>query len=457
VSISILCGSMAFAQDAMWNDDKSSNAFNCDGFVTDAICCQDDLCNGQDENSCTSDGKKNLFCKWDKFFQKCLAFRDRENNVCCQSKPVAGCSDLMKGVCPAHFQVTENCCSDDGKKWKDLFKGVRPGYVCCNAPCNEMKSNQCPLPDHCKKIEGRSLGEEQVSSQSVGISKKFLDHSYHTGQHYGNIYATPEQLKQNNFAKYETPEITVDDVIDMLIKAMSNDGDVVRTDETLYASPMGQHKSHSKPHRDNYVDPNLFIKHALNPFRNYNPHYHKQMYYPSYGYGKHSYGGYGGGHSYGGYGGGYGQPSYGGYGYDKPSYGSHGGYDEHDHKYDSSDDYDNKPKYDDGHGYKEESYGYKPKYDDGHGYKEESYGYKPKYDEYKPEPYGYKPMYEEYGYKRPSYGGYHNYGYRPYGYRPKYEKRHGYKPKYDDYKPKYENKPMDDHVPEENNPDGWEE
>ena len=83
----------------------------------------------------------------------------------------------------------------------------------------------------------------------------------------------------------------------------------------------------------------------------------------------------------------------GGYGYDKPSYGSHGGYDEHDHKYESSDDYDNKPKY-----------------DDGHGYKEESYGYKPKYDEYKPEPYGYKPMYEEYGYKRPSYGGYHNYG-----------------------------------------------
>ena len=109
VSISILCGSMAFAQDAMWNDDKSSNAFNCDGFVTDAICCQDDLCNGQDENSCTSDGKKNLFCKWDKFFQKCLAFRDRENNVCCQSKPVAGCSDLMKGVCPAHFQVLIFC------------------------------------------------------------------------------------------------------------------------------------------------------------------------------------------------------------------------------------------------------------------------------------------------------------------------------------------------------------
>merc|ERR1712226_1274040 len=151
--LAIILPAMVFGQDVLWSDDKSTNAFNCDGFVTDAICCQDDLCNGQDENSCNSDPKTSLFCKWDRFFSKCLAFRDVENNVCCQSKPVAGCSDLMKGVCPAHFQVPENCCSNDGKKWKDLFRGVRPGHVCCNAPCNEMKSNQCPLPDHCKKLK----------------------------------------------------------------------------------------------------------------------------------------------------------------------------------------------------------------------------------------------------------------------------------------------------------------
>ena len=120
----------------------------------------------------------------------------------------------------------------------------------------------------------------------------------------------------------------------MLIKAMSNDGDVVKTDETLNASPMGRHRSSKKPYRDTYVDPNLFIKHALNPFRSklskiplvtlfvgwrltnfietesfwktifwwifltenllsnfpdYNPSYYKQLYYPSYGYGKQSY------------------------------------------------------------------------------------------------------------------------------------------------------------------------
>ena len=71
-----------------------------------------------------------------------------------------------------NFQVLENCCSDDGKKWKDIFKGVQPGHVCCNAPCNQMESNHCPLPDHCNKIEGRTLGNggvEEASTRSVGI------------------------------------------------------------------------------------------------------------------------------------------------------------------------------------------------------------------------------------------------------------------------------------------------
>merc|ERR1712226_63868 len=420
--LAIILPAMVFGQDVLWSDDKSTNAFNCDGFVTDAICCQDDLCNGQDENSCNSDPKTSLFCKWDRFFSKCLAFRDVENNVCCQSKPVAGCSDLMKGVCPAHFQVPENCCSNDGKKWKDLFRGVRPGHVCCNAPCNEMKSNQCPLPDHCKKIEGRSLGEdgeEQASSRSVGINPKYLDHSYSTGKHYSNIYATADQLKHSNYANYKTPEITVDDVIDMLIKAMSNDGDVVKTDETLNVSPLGRHKTYKKPHTDYYIDPNLYIKHALNPFRNYNPAYYKQLYYPSHGYGKHSYGGQHGGY-------GHHQPSYGhsqgGYGYDKHSYG---------YKKES---YDYKPKYDDGYGYKEESYDYKP----------EPYGYKPKYEEYKPEPYGYS------HYKKP-------YGYKPKYEKPKYDAGYGYKPKYDDYKPKYdEHKPEHEHEHEPKT-DDWED
>merc|ERR1712062_676611 len=177
---------------------------------------------------------------------------------------------------------------------------------------------------------------------------------------------------------------TVDDVIDMLIKAMSNDGDVVKTDETLNASPMGRHRSSKKPYRDTYLDPNLFIKHALNPFRNYNPSYYKQLYYPSYGYGKQSYN-YGYDHkpSYG--------YSYGGYGYEKPSYG----------------------------GYKKESE---------YGHKEESYDYKPKYEEYKSEPYGYRPKY--------GYGYIPKYGYKPKYEEPKYEKKDEYQePKTEDPQP----------------------
>ena len=102
--LAIILPAMVFGQDVLWSDDKSTNAFNCDGFVTDAICCQDDLCNGQDENSCNSDPKTSLFCKWDRFSSKCLAFKDVENNVCCQSKPLADCSDLTcYHVCIYHI------------------------------------------------------------------------------------------------------------------------------------------------------------------------------------------------------------------------------------------------------------------------------------------------------------------------------------------------------------------
>merc|ERR1739845_42013 len=113
----------------------------------------------------------------------------------------------------------------------------------------------------------------------------------------------------------------------------SNDGDVVKTDETLNASPMGRHRSSKKPYRDTYLDPNLFIKHALNPFRNYNPSYYKQLYYPSYGYGKQSYNyGYDYKPSYG--------YSHGGYGYEKPSYGGYKKESEYGHEEESY-----KPKY----------------------------------------------------------------------------------------------------------------
>ena len=55
----------------------------------------------------------------------------------------------------------------------------------------------------------------------------------------------------------------------MLIKAMSNDGDIVRTDETLYTSPFGQYLNSKTPIVEKYIDPNLYIRKALDPFSHF--------------------------------------------------------------------------------------------------------------------------------------------------------------------------------------------
>ena len=95
------------ANDYVWVDDKSqTELFNCDGYVTDAICCQDKICQGQSESTCTADSKRALFCGWDSSKGKCLPIRDAENNVCCQKKPMDGCKDFVSGRCPQEFQVT---------------------------------------------------------------------------------------------------------------------------------------------------------------------------------------------------------------------------------------------------------------------------------------------------------------------------------------------------------------
>ena len=55
----------------------------------------------------------------------------------------------------------------------------------------------------------------------------------------------------------------------MLIKAMDNDGDIIKTDDTLYSSPIGKYKSYKVPYVDNYIDPKLYFKKALDPLRNF--------------------------------------------------------------------------------------------------------------------------------------------------------------------------------------------
>lgn len=294
----------------LWDDQKGTSSYNCDGHVTDAICCQDSLCDYKDEKQCGS-GKAKTFCEWKD--GKCTAWRDAKNNVCCQSKPMAGCADLMKGRCPSGYQVPENCCSEEGKKWSKMFYGMKPGKVCCNAPCQELSNKQCPLPKYCKTHVAARSYDSKIHSTEVGINPLYLDHSYKPGKHYADVYATSVD-NQKKYDDYKTQEITVDDIVDMLIKAMDNDGDIVKTDETLYSGPIGRFSSYKIPYVDNYIDPKLYFKHVLDPMRHFSGYeYYQPSYEPSYGYG-----GYGQGYGYG--------QSHGGYGGYGSSYGSHTSY-----------------------------------------------------------------------------------------------------------------------------------
>jgi len=327
--------SLIKVDDILWDND------NCKGHVTDAICCQDKFCTGNTESECLTDLQnfdplKAAICKWDG--QKCLYYRDQQNNVCCQSKSKPGCSELMDGTCPEHYQVDENCCTEDGKKWTNLFNvTTSPGKVCCNAPCNDANEiSGCARPDSCpSEIQARTLGSYgygTVESSEVGINPEVFNQIVKYGKHYENVFATlPDNT--NKYEEYKTPEITVDDIVDMLIKAMSNDGDVVRTDETLYTSPFGQYLNSKTPFVDKYINPNLYLRKALDPFSHFHSYSPSSLYGSGYNqvqYGKPptstdpTYGGY----TSTDYSSGYGNPTYGGYTsmYGNPTYTSYGSY-----------------------------------------------------------------------------------------------------------------------------------
>merc|ERR1719510_1495382 len=119
---------------------------------------------------------------------------------------------------------------------------------------------------------------------------------------------------KEQFENYKTNEVTVDDIINMMVEALENDEDIVESDKTLHASPYGrQHYYNSWPVAKNYIDPSLILRKLISPY-GLSGYYG----YGGYGHGHAGYGNGGYGHDHGGYGldhGGYGHGN-GGYGHD---------------------------------------------------------------------------------------------------------------------------------------------
>merc|ERR1712186_201531 len=206
------------------------------------------------------------------------------------------------------------------KKWNAIFKGVSPGKVCCNAPCKDADFLKCG-----------QLGRCNQRSFSPYLNPYDYGFGYHTqkkipiGNLYPSLYSTIDNKEQ--FENYKTNEVTVDDIINMVVEALENDEDIVESDKTLHASPYGrQHYYNSWPVAKNYIDPSLILRKLISP-------YGLSGYYGYGGYGHghagYGYGNGGYGHGHGGYGhghGGYGHDN-GGYGYGNGEYGhDNGGY-----------------------------------------------------------------------------------------------------------------------------------
>ena len=104
--ISTLCFvSTSAAQ--IWIDDRTADNFNCNGTVTDAVCCMDHLCDQLSKSACLTERPHSLLCRWDDSKQECKPQKDDVGNVCCQLDPGhSACHQiLIEGKCPDDYEV----------------------------------------------------------------------------------------------------------------------------------------------------------------------------------------------------------------------------------------------------------------------------------------------------------------------------------------------------------------
>ena len=179
----------------LWIEDRLHPDFNCQGNVTDAVCCMDHLCDHLSQSACQAGKPQNIFCQWDQKSEKCRPTKDDQGNVCCQSDPGdSACHDiLINKKCPEGYEVEASCCQNT--KWRGLE--TRNGYVCCNAPCKDADANdrQCTPPPRCWQ---RSYPAGGVSAQDYGISSAYVYGPQTYGDNYADIYK-----KIDNTQEYE--------------------------------------------------------------------------------------------------------------------------------------------------------------------------------------------------------------------------------------------------------------
>lgn len=109
---------------------------------------------------------------------KCHPNRDRSNNVCCKSAVKDECSSVVRGLCPAKFEVPRGCCRPRQMKYDGVLLVRKSGHVCCNSPCAEAANSSCPTPEHCK--DAKPLARSYGHGTSVAGAYTIADMGFNT-------------------------------------------------------------------------------------------------------------------------------------------------------------------------------------------------------------------------------------------------------------------------------------
>jgi len=352
------------------------------GNVTDAICARYTLCEDLDKQKYGSNFEKSVACQkenlcmYDNEQNKCKNNRDRKNNVCAPAhsdgtpyniNPI--CHAITRGVCPRRWQVKQSCCIGANAKYHGILQS-RPGFVCCNKPCQALQNSTVEQPKLCrwedhihneqclpgkknvfgggmhpkfdvpippKAIEGM-FGMLPSKSMAYGIDSPGFGFMGMPGP-MGTVAL--EEMGVDRSKDKHIEEITADDVIDTLISSLNNDADMYDFNREMTSDPwFGKEFYGGFSDKFSFVKPTMFLEKIYgSPFGLSQA---RMDYGNLYGFGgkdfknrKSPYGGMygGGGDMYGGmgiYGGGMnmyggGLDSYGGMGQPGGGMGMHGG------------------------------------------------------------------------------------------------------------------------------------
>lgn len=262
-----------------------------------------------------------VYCLWRPELGQCGYNRDPQNNVCVPAEEVGNvnpnCNNITQGICPLNWQVKRECCADIKYDGKLVTQAPGGGWVCCNTPCQSLANSTRALPTLCSWADHRNVDQCGPRGRSLlGVDRKGQQHvpslarSYvpdHVGAALGLAPAAPVGLGQiipgfsslGGLASYplgglyqaglgvqtyspglaaslaglpvlqqagvsnkpkQTEEITVDDVMNLLIESLASDDDMFEYKAELNSDPWyGKQKVGGPGDSMKFVNPVKFI------------------------------------------------------------------------------------------------------------------------------------------------------------------------------------------------------